>query len=99
MVNLRPQLIDLAASLRVPAVYPHTDFAREGGLASYSPHLSDVFSRAASFVDRIFKGANPAELPIEQPSKFEVIVNLKTAKALGIAIPQAVLLRADEVIA
>jgi putative ABC transport system substrate-binding protein len=99
MVNLRPQLIDLAASLRVPAVYPHTDFAKEGGLASYSPHLSDVFSRAASFVDRILKGANPAELPIEQPSKFEVIINLKTAKALGITIPQAVLLRADEVIA
>jgi putative ABC transport system substrate-binding protein len=98
MVESRPQLIGLAAELRVPAVYPLLEFAREGGLASYSASASEIFRRAAYYVDRILKGANPAEMPIEQPTKFDLAFNLKTAKALGLKIPESLLVRADEVI-
>lgn len=98
MVESRPQLIQLAADLRVPAVYPLLEFAKEGGLASYSASASEIFSRAAYFADRILKGANPGGLPIEQPTKFDMALNLKTARAIGLKIPDPVLLRADEVI-
>jgi putative ABC transport system substrate-binding protein len=98
MVESRPQLIALAAELRVPAVYPLLEFAKEGGLASYSASASELFRRAAYYVDRVLKGANPAELPIEQPTKFDLAFNLRTAKLIGVKIPEPLLLRADEVI-
>jgi putative ABC transport system substrate-binding protein len=82
----------------VPAVYWHTDFARDGGLLSYGPDQIDAFRRAAPYVDRILRGAKPGDLPVQFPTKFEMAVNLKTAKALGLTVPQSILLRADEVI-
>ena len=91
-------LAELAAAHRLPALYELRSFAEAGGLVSYGPDLVDLYRRAASFVDRIFRGAKPADLPIEQPEKLELVVNLKAAQALGLAVPQAVLLRADEVI-
>jgi len=97
-VSLSQRLIASAARERMPAAYGATVFAREGGLLSYSSDAVDQFSRAASYVDRILKGANPGELPIEQPTKFDLIVNLETAKALGLTIPPSILARADEVI-
>jgi putative ABC transport system substrate-binding protein len=92
------QVVRLATSHRIPAVYAGADAVRSGGLISYGPDYSAQFRHAAVYVDRIFKGAKPAEIPVEQPTKFEMIVNLKTAKALGIEIPKSVLFRADEVI-
>ena len=97
-VSHRAHLIALAARERLPAVYGATPFARQGGLLSYGVNGADQFMRAASYVDRILKGANPGDLPVEQPTKFELIVNLQTAKALGLTIPQSILARADEVI-
>lgn len=97
-MNLRSPLIEAAAQLRVPAVYPFVEFARQGGLVSYEANADEIFRRAADYVDRILKGAAPGELPIELPTRFDLVVNVKTAKALGIALPQSVLLRADEVI-
>ena len=82
----------------LPAVYPEADFPAVGGLASYGPSLSDLFRRAAGYVDKILKGAKPADLPIEQPTKFELVVNLKAAQALGLAISREFQLRADDVI-
>jgi putative tryptophan/tyrosine transport system substrate-binding protein len=91
--------IILAAALNnVPAVFWLSDFAREGGLLSYGPDQADNFRRAAVYVDRILRGEKPADLPVQFPTKFEMVVNLKTAKALGLAVPQSILLRADEVI-
>jgi putative tryptophan/tyrosine transport system substrate-binding protein len=87
-----------AARNNVPAVYWQSDFARDGGLLSYGNDPGDTFRRAATYVDRILRGAKPAELPVQLPTKFEMAVNLKTAKALGLAVPQSILLRADEVI-
>lgn len=96
--NHRKKIIEFAALHRLPAIYGSRSFVDAGGLISYGPNLSEMFRHAATFVDRIFKGAKPADLPVEQPTKYEMFINLKTAKALGIAIPQSLLLRADEVI-
>jgi putative ABC transport system substrate-binding protein len=94
----RAPIILAAARNNVPAVYGLSEFARDGGLLSYGVDLVDNFRRAATYVDRILRGAKPAELPVQFPTKFEMIVNLKTAKALGLAVPPSILLRADEVI-
>jgi len=88
----------LAAKTRLPAVYAQRGFVDDGGLMSYGPNIVDVYRNAASFVDRILKGAKPEDLPIEQPTKFELVINVKIAKTLGLTIPQSLLLRADEVI-
>jgi putative ABC transport system substrate-binding protein len=87
-----------AARNNVPAAYPVSFFAREGGLLSYAPDGGDTFRGAASYADRILRGEKPGDLPVQFPTKFEMIVNLKTAKALGLNVPQSILLRADEVI-
>jgi putative ABC transport system substrate-binding protein len=94
----RTTLLNLASKARLPTSYSGRRFVDEGGLMSYAPDFSDMFRRSAGYVDKILKGARPGDLPIEQPTKFELVVNLKTAKALGITIPQSILLRADEVI-
>ena len=95
----RTLLVELATKQRLPTIYHHKDFVvGSGGLMSYGPNLQDMFRHAAIYVDKILKGANPADLPIEQPTKFEFVINLKTAKVLGLTIPPAVLARADEVI-
>ena len=94
----RGRISELAASSGLPAIYPESEFVRAGGLMAYGPRLSDLFQRAASYVDRILKGARPADLPIEQPTKFELVFNLKSAKALGLTIPKSFLIRVDEVI-
>jgi putative ABC transport system substrate-binding protein len=92
------QVLDFAAKNRLPAMYHSPEFVEAGGLMSYAPNYADLFRRAADFVDKILKGARPADLPVEQPTKFEFLVNLKTAKQIGLTIPQKVLERADKVI-
>ena len=87
-----------AARNNVPAVYPNSDYARDGGLLSYGADLVDSFRRAASYVDRILRGAKPGDLPVQFPTKFEMAVNLKTARALGLMIPETLLATADELI-
>jgi putative ABC transport system substrate-binding protein len=91
-------IISAAARNNVPAVHWLPDFARDGGLLSYGADREDPWRRAASYVDRILRGAKPGDLPVQFPTKFEMVVNLKTAKALGVTVPQSILLRADEVI-
>ena len=92
------QVIEGSSRSGVPAIYMNSAFVESGGLMSYSPSNPDNFRRAAAYVDKIFKGAKPGDLPIEQPTKFELVVNMKTAKAMGFTIPQTILLRADRVI-
>jgi putative ABC transport system substrate-binding protein len=96
--NNRDMIIALAARHRLPAVYPFRYFATSGGLFSYGSNAADLFRRAASYVDRILKGAKPGELPVQAPTKIELVINLKTAKALGLDVPPTLLARADEVI-
>ena len=98
LFSQRDLVVELALKSKRPGVYPEAEFVAAGGLASYGPSLPDLFRRAAGYVDKILKGAKPADLPIEQPSKFELVVNLKTAQALGLAISREFQLRADEVI-
>ena len=97
LLSHRARIAKLAEEGRLPALCASREFVDAGGLMSYGPNIEDMFHRAATHVDKILKGARPGDLPIEQPTKFELVVNLKTAKALGLTIPQSVLLRADEV--
>jgi putative ABC transport system substrate-binding protein len=94
----RTQIADLALKSRLPVIYPQTEYMEAGGLMYYGASTSDLFRRAATYVDKILKGAKPAELPVEQPIKFEFIVNLKVATQIGLTIPPNVLARADKVI-
>jgi putative tryptophan/tyrosine transport system substrate-binding protein len=94
----RDQIVRLAAQTRLPATYGFLEFARAGGFIAYGPSVADQARRAAAYVDKILKGAKPGDLPVEQPTKFELVINLKTAKALGLTIPPSLLARADEVI-
>jgi len=98
VIGHRVPIILAAARNNVPAVYIQSTFVRDGGLLSYGPDRVDLFRRAASYVDRILRGAKPGDLPVQFPTKFEMAVNLKTAKALGLTVPQSILLRAAEVI-
>jgi len=94
----RGRLAELAARSRLPAMFAQREYVGAGGLMSYGADLRDNYRRAATYVAKILKGANPAELPVEQPTKFELVINLKMAKALGLTIPQSMLIRADQVI-
>ena len=94
----KERVVEAATRVRMPTIYEHADFVRIGGLVSYGPDMHVVFRTAATYVDKILKGAPPATLPVEQIRKIELVINTKTAKALDLAIPQSVLLRADEVI-
>ncbi len=98
LISHRTQVVELAVKSRLPAIYPFPVYVEAGGLMSYGVRRSDLFRRAATYVDKILKGANPAEFPVEQPTKFELVINLKTAKALGITIPPTLLLQATKVI-
>ena len=98
LFSRRTRLAELAAKARLPAVYGVRDHPQAGGLMAYSASIPDMYRRAATFVDKILKGAKPAGLPVEQPMRFELVINLKTAKALGLMIPPSLLIRADHVI-
>jgi len=98
LVSHRSRIVESVARTRLPAMYAFRQFVDAGGLMSYGPDIPDSFRRAAAYVDKILRGAKPADLPVEQPTKFELVINLKTAKALGITIPQSVLIRADQII-
>ena len=94
----RAQIVDLAVKSRLPAIYFTAEWVEDGGLMSYGVNFNDLFRRAATYVDKILKSRNPADLPVEQPTKFEFIINLKAAKQIGLTIPPNVLARADKVI-
>jgi len=98
LLAYRESIVQFMTKNRLPGMFPFRDFAQEGGLMAYGPDYTDMFRRAATYVDRILKGAQPGDLPVEQPTKFELVINLKTAKALGLTIPQSILVRADEII-
>jgi len=93
--NFRKQLVDLSARSRLPTIFAEREFVEAGGLMSYGPSVPRNFRRAAVYVDKIFRGAKPADLPVEQPTSVDLVINLKTAKALGLTIPQSLLLRAE----
>jgi putative ABC transport system substrate-binding protein len=95
--NLK-RIVDFAAKTRLPSIYQSSDFADAGGLVTYGPDRADLFRRAAIYVDKILKGTKPGDLPVEQPTKFELVVNLKTAKALGLTMPPEIMVRATRVI-
>jgi putative ABC transport system substrate-binding protein len=94
----RRQVLDLAAKHRLPVVSIYRDFAQSGGLIAYGPNLDEVYRRGAAYVDMLFKGAVASNLPVEQPANFDLVINLKTAKMLGVSVPQSILIRANEVI-
>jgi putative ABC transport system substrate-binding protein len=94
----RAEIISLAARHRLPAVYPYSYLSKAGGLLSYGNDVSENFRHAASYIDRILKGEKPTNLPVQAPTKYELVINLKTAKTLGLSVPQSLLSRADEVI-
>jgi putative ABC transport system substrate-binding protein len=96
--NQRRRIAQFALKNGLPSAYTYREHVEVGGLMSYAPSYHDLFRRAATYVDKILKGAKPADLPIEQPTKFELVINMKTAKALGLTIPQSLLVRADEII-
>jgi putative ABC transport system substrate-binding protein len=98
LASYRVSIVQFVVKNRLPGMFPYPEFAQEGGLMTYGPDYADLFRRTATYVDKILKGAKPGDLPIEQPTKFELVINLKTAKALGLTIPQSILVRADEVI-
>jgi putative ABC transport system substrate-binding protein len=91
-------MLDFAAKNRLPGIYPWREYVEDGGLMSYAPSLPERYRRAATYVDKILKGAKPADLPVEQPTKFEFVINLKAVKQIGLTIPPNVLARADKVI-
>jgi putative ABC transport system substrate-binding protein len=97
-ISQRSRIVEFAAEQRLPAIYETSNFVDVGGLISYGPSISDQYRRAATYVDKILRGAKPADLPIEQPTKFELVINMRAAKALGIKFPDSILLRADKVI-
>ena len=94
----RRRIVEFMMASRLPAIYPYPEFAEAGGLISYSPDFADLFHQAAGYVDKILRGTNPGDLPVQQTSKFKLVVNLKTAEALGLTIPALILAQADEVI-
>jgi putative tryptophan/tyrosine transport system substrate-binding protein len=98
LISQRTQVAEFAVKHRLPAIYPRPEYVEDGGLMTYGPRLPDMFRRAATYVDKILKGAKPADLPVEQPTKFEFVINLKAAKQIGLTIPPNVLARADRVI-
>ena len=98
LISQRKQIVDLAIKSRLPAIYNRPEYVEDGGLVFYGVSYTDLFRRAATYVDKILKGAKPADLPVEQPKKFEFIINLKAAKQIGLTIPPNVLARADKVI-
>jgi putative ABC transport system substrate-binding protein len=98
LMSHQSQIVGFTNYEKLPAVFPFREFTQLGGLMSYGPNLANMFRMGANYVDKILKGAKPADLPIEQPTKFELVINLKTAKALGLEVPPSLLARADEVI-
>lgn len=98
LVSNRTRIVEFSAQNRIPAIYPFSEFMDDGGLVFYGPNFPDMFRRSATYVDKIIKGAKPADLPLEQPTRFEFIINAKTAKALGLTVPQSLMISADKVI-
>jgi putative ABC transport system substrate-binding protein len=92
------RIVELALEKHLPGIYPSNQFAQQGGLIAYGPVIADLYRRAATYVDKILKGAEPADLPIEQPTKFELVINLRTAQQIGLTLPPNLLARADKVI-
>ena len=98
MATHKTHILSWAAKVRLPVISQYAELAEAGGVMAYGPNIPDIYRRAAVYVDKILKGAKPADLPVEQPTKIQLVINLKTARALGLAIPQSLLLRADQVI-